>query len=46
MFYERKINNDINIINNNGKFREISNNSYCSFPTLFVFKDYIIIKQI
>lgn len=43
MFYERRINNDINIINNNRKLREISNNSYCSFATLFVYLKIILL---
>lgn len=44
MFYERRINIDINIINNNRKLREISNNSYYSlFATLFVYLKIILL---
>lgn len=44
MFHERRINIDINIINNNRKLREISNNSYCSlFATLFVYLKIILL---
>lgn len=44
MFYERKVNNDINIINSNGEFRGISNNSYCSFVTFVHLKIILLSK--